>query len=229
MNPNIPNSKYWYIRSHQLFKQLEDKDYDELEWKAGFKKCHKNEVLYVPDKENRNVYFVKKGYVKLGSYDEDGNEIILDILKKEDIFGEISFGQGQKNEEFAIAMTDDTVLCNFDINRLEEMFQRRPDLAIRYTKKIGEQQMSISRRFSKILFRDARQRLVEFFRDQVSESGIKEMENITLPNYLTHSDLGGLNGLARQTVTSLLNQFKEENLVLVDRKTIFIPNLKNLK
>ena len=149
MNTHQPNSKYWYIRSHQLFRQLDDSDYDELEWVMGFKKCRKNEILYVPDEDNKNVYFIKKGYVKLGAYDEDGNEVILDILRSGYIFGEISLGEGKKNEEFAIALTNDTVLCNFDIVKMEEMFRKRPDLAIRYTKKIGEQQLSISRRFSR--------------------------------------------------------------------------------
>ncbi|MBY0424976.1 MAG: Crp/Fnr family transcriptional regulator [Cytophagales bacterium] len=229
MNSHPPNSKYWYIRSHQLFNKLDDKDFDELEWVMGFKKCRRNEILYVPDEDNRNVYFVKKGYVKLGSYDEEGNEIILDVLKKDDIFGEISLGESGRNEEFAIALSDDTVLCNFDIKKLEEIFQRRPDLTIRFTKKIGEQQLSISRRFSKILFKDARQRLIEFFRDQVLEAKITKTENIELPNFLTHNDIAGLNGLARQTVTTLLNQFKEENILTIDRKTIFIPDLKRLK
>jgi CRP/FNR family transcriptional regulator, cyclic AMP receptor protein len=226
---NQQNSKYWYIRSHQLFQQLDDNDYDELERVMGFKKCRKNEILYVQDEETHRVFFLKKGYVKLGMYDVDGNEIILDILKSGYIFGQISFGEGPKNEEFAIALTDDTVLCSFDVVKMEAMFQRRPDLAIRYTKKIGEQQLSISRRFSKILFKDARQRLIEFFREQVLDANIKEVVNIKLNNYLTHNDIAGLNGLARQTVTSLLNQFKEENIVIVDRKTIFIPNLRNLK
>ena len=223
------NSKYWYIRSHQLFNQLQEEDYKELEWISGFKSCKKNEFLYFPDNDNRKVYFIKNGFVKLGTYDDEGNEIILDILKKDDVFGNISLGENEHNSEFAVALTNDTVLCNFNVRELEKIFERRPTLAIKFTKKVGERQLSVTRRFSKIIFKDARQRLIEFFKEQVLDSGIKETKNIKLTNHLTHSDIAGLNGLARQTVTSILNQFKEEDILIADRKYFIIPDLQLLK
>lgn len=222
-------SNYWYIRSHELFQHLSDQDYKEVEWIAKFKKCKRNEILYLPDEDNRNVYFVKNGYVKLGLYDAEGNEIILDILKKGDIFGEISFGMRKNNEEFAVALTNETVLCNFDIKKLEGIFLKRPEMAVHFSKKIGERQLSITRRFSNILYKDARERLLDFFYDLTISNGDGSKENIVLENYLTHNDLAHLNGLARPTVTSLLNQFKDEGLLEMDRKNIRIPSLSKLK
>ncbi len=229
MHSQTANPKYWYIRSNQLFEQLSDDDYKELDWIANFKACKKNEFLYMPEEDHRKVYSIKEGFVKIGMYDESGSEIILDILKKGDWFGEITLGAAKRGSEFAMAMANDTILCNFNSKNLEEIFHKKPELAIRFTKKIGVQQLSLTRRFSSIIFKDARQRLIDFFKEQVVISGIEEIMNIELTNYLTHQDVASLNGLARQTVSTLLGQFKEEGILDFDRKKIFIANLKNLK
>jgi len=222
-------SKYWYLRSNQLFEQLSETDYSELEWIAAMKICNKNDFLYLPNEAHRKVFFVKKGLIKLGSYDSDGKEIILDILKLGDIFGEISFTETNRSQEFAQVISHDAVLCNFNIVELQKILESKPNLAFKITKQIGEQQMSITRRFSKILFKDARSRLIEFFKDWIIEEKIVHSENIILKNYLTHQDVAGLNGLARQTVSTLLSQMKEDGILIFDRKEILIPQIKNLK
>lgn len=229
MNPTALPSKYWYIRSNQLFEQLTDEDYKELEWIANFKVCKKNEFLYMPEEDHRKVYSIKEGFVKIGLYDETGNEIILDILKKGDWFGEITFGASKRQGEFAMAMNNETTLCNFNAKHLEDIFQKKPGLAIRFTKKIGVQQMSLTRRFSSIIFKDARQRLIDFFKEQVAVQDGLSGKNIEMTNHLTHQDIASLNGLARQTVSTLLSQFKEEGIMEFDRKKITIPDLSKFR
>ncbi|MFN0050436.1 MAG: Crp/Fnr family transcriptional regulator, partial [Cytophagales bacterium] len=199
------------------------------EWIANYKSCKKNEFLYMPEEDHRKVYSIKEGFVKIGMYNDDGNEIILDILKKGDWFGEITFGASKRQGEFAMSMSNETMLCNFNSKNLEDIFHKKPELAIRFTKKIGVQQLSLTRRFSSIIFKDARQRLIDFFREQVAVSDTKEKNNISLSNHLTHQDIASLNGLARQTVSTLLGQFKEEGILDFDRKKIFIADLRNLK
>lgn len=225
----MQESKYWYLRSHQLFQQLNDEDYKELEWIANFKSCKKNEFLYMPEENHRMVYSIKSGFVKIGMYDDTGSEIILDVLKQGDWFGEITFGASNRQSEFAMAMANDTVLCNFNAQNLETMFKKRPELAISFTKKIGVQQLSLTRRFSSIIFKDARQRLIDFFREQLLEHSNNQQKNVEIPNHLTHQDLASLNGLARQTVSTLLGQFKEEGILDFGRKSIIILDVNRLK
>jgi CRP/FNR family transcriptional regulator len=229
MTPESPSSKYWYIKSNQIFDQLNDDEYKEIEWITGFKACKKNEFLYMPEEQHRKVYFLKKGMVKIGMYNEEGDEIVLDILKQGDWFGEVTFGDSKGRSEFAMAMSNDTLLYNFNASNLEDLLRRKPEIAIRYTKKIGSQQISLSRRFSSIIFKDARQRLLDFFKQQAMETKPGEITNIKYPNYLTHQDIASLNGLARQTVTTMIGQFKEEGILDFDRKSVFIPDLKKLR
>lgn len=220
---------YWYLRNHIIFDSLTDDDYKELEWLIAFKTCTKHEFIYFPDDELRKVFFVKRGNVKLGYYDDEGNEILLDVLKEGDIFGQLHLGNEKTMHEFAVAISNQTVLCNFNVEEFEKMLQTRPNLAIKYSKQVGKQQMTVSRRYSTLLFKDARTRLIQFFKEWAEKEAGELKENITLKNYLTQQEIAALNGLSRQTTARLLSEFKEHNILTISRKEITIPTLHLLK
>jgi CRP/FNR family transcriptional regulator len=222
-------TKYWYIKNSTIFNELDEKDYNELDWISCMVQCKKHDFVYLPDETSRKVYYLKQGLVKLGYYDDNGNEVILDILKPGDFFGEIGFGKPINQQEFAQSIANDTKMCNFNIIELEKLFERKPQLALRFTKKVGNQQMMLSRRLSKIIYKDSRSRLIDFFKDWIDELQISETKDITFKNYLTHQDIASLNGLARQTVSTILSEFKDEELIIFERATIKIPNVYNLK
>jgi CRP-like cAMP-binding protein len=50
-----------------------------------------------------------------------------------------------------------------------------------------------------------------------------------VPTKLTHKDIAALTGTSRQTVTTILNELKEKNLINFDRKKILVRDLANLK
>lgn len=45
---------------------------------------------------------------------------------------------------------------------------------------------------------------------------------------LTHKDIASLTGTSRQTVTTILNELKEANVINFDRKRILIRDLNKL-
>jgi CRP-like cAMP-binding protein len=49
-----------------------------------------------------------------------------------------------------------------------------------------------------------------------------------IPTRLTHKDIAALTGTSRQTVTTILNELKEQNLINFDRRQILIRDLEKL-
>src|SRR5215471_2945561 len=217
--------RYWYLSEFKLFRKLSRKELHELNVLSSFRCAMKNEVVYFPDEPIRKVYFIKKGFVKIGYHDKDGNEVTLDILKRGDIFGEITFDEDHRSEEFAVAVTNNTTLCNFNITDLENILERNPRLAISLTRKIGEQKRLLTRRLANIIFKDARTRITEFFRGLADEENLTSRTDIHIPNNLTHQDVADLNGMSRQTATVIINQLKRENKLFFNHKEIVIPSL----
>jgi CRP-like cAMP-binding protein len=60
------------------------------------------------------------------------------------------------------------------------------------------------------------------------ERGVKYADEIQLNHSLTHQDIANLTATSRQTVTSILNELKEDEIIKFDRQTILVHDIEKL-
>ncbi len=214
-------SQYWYLQNHQLFKTLNSTDLKEICFISKFKTAKKGDIIFFSDEIAGRVFTLKKGSLKIVRIDSQGNEIVKDVLQKGDMFGQLSLSDSSE-DEYAVVISDDVVFCSFKSEDFEKFIQNKPDVAIKYTKWIGFWFKRLENRYSNIMFKDVRTRLLSFFNDISKDILPDENGAIVLPNYLTHQDVSSLICSTRQTVTSLLNAFKSEGIIDYSRKEIVI-------
>jgi len=224
-----PDAHFILLRNHVLFKQLTYKECSQLNIVSGFLKPKKNEFIYFDKFSHDKLYFLKKGYIKIGYYDEQGNEVIRDILKEGDVFGQIGLERYDNEGEFAQAIKGDASICSFTISDFEEILKKRPDLAISFTKLVGLKFKKLQNRLSNIVFKDVQQRLLDFFVSFSEANNPEALDSLVISNYLTHADIASLVGATRQTITTLINKMEEEKLIFFERKQVVIPSVKRLK
>ena len=73
-----------------------------------------------------------------------------------------------------------------------------------------------------------RTRIIEFLKDAAAWKGEKVGFETMIQTRLTHKDIASLTGTSRQTVTTILNDLKEKNLINFNRKQILIRDLEKL-
>lgn len=222
--------RYWYLRDHKLFWKLSNSDLKELCVIVGFKKAFKSEMIYFADEHIPRIFLLKQGMIKICETDENGNEIIKEIIKKGDLFGQMSLDENQENltHEYAQALTDVSI-CSFKLDDFEKVLERNPSIAIGYTKFMGLKIRRIENRFNNVVFKDVRTRLVQFIKDWAESDGEHKDNVYTIQNYLTQQDLAKLVCSTRQTVTTLLNEMEKEGLLIYNRKEIVINDWMNFK
>ena len=69
-----------------------------------------------------------------------------------------------------------------------------------------------------------------FLEQILQESKVKKQISATVtvvPNYLTHDEIAQLTGTSRQTVTTLLNEMKEEGILICTRKEFQFINIQH--
>ncbi len=220
---------FWYLRNHDFFREVSNRDIKQLCIIVGFKKAQKGDMIFFSDIEEPRIFFLKKGAIKIISTNEDGEEVIHHILRKGDLFGQFSLEEAQNTEEYAVALTDRVVICSFLKSDFEELMLRKPDLALKYSKFIGLRYKRIANNYNNLFFKSAKSRLAGFLADWAQREGIQKDDVIEVENYLTQNDLSQVICTKRQTCTSLLNELKSEGLIDYDRKTWFIKNLKKLR
>jgi CRP/FNR family transcriptional regulator len=160
--------------------------------------------------------------------DEAGNEVLIDILQKGDIFGNLNFDVETDNHEFFKVVSEEAIICSFFREKLEEVMHKKPDFALSYIKFIGFNFQKIKNSYKNILFRDARTRLLLLLNLIVEKEGIS-VESSALPNYLTQKDIAQLICSTRQTVIQLFKELESEGILSYSQKEIQIKDVSKLK
>lgn len=219
----------WYFESVNLFSILCPHKTKVMEDKHEFRHFKKDQFIYIPNEEANYIYMVAQGRIKIGHYLEDGKEVVSAILTTGEIFGELALAGEEKRKDFAQVMDNNTIICPLNIEELKALMKEDKDLSFRLLKLVGLRLMRLERKLELLVFKDARTRIVEFLKDAASWKGQKVGFETMIPTRLTHKDIAALTGTSRQTVTTILNEMKEQNLIYFDRRKILIRDIAQLK
>jgi CRP/FNR family transcriptional regulator len=228
--PIVMNSdKLLMIRNYDLWAHLTDEEYEELGLVHNFIEAPKGEYIYFEKKLLGKLFFLKEGFIRIGYIDDQGNEIVREILQKGEIFGQFTLSRNSLNGEFAQAHRSDVSLCAFEIEDFEKILSRKPQIAIHYTKQIGQKLRNTENRIIDLLHKDVRSRLLGYFYQLAVQNGYNGVDiSFNIDNFLTHDDIARLIGSSRQSVTTLINDLEKEGLLSFNRQLIVLPDVKKL-
>lgn len=218
----------WYFEDTDLFEVLCPKKTPYLEDKHIPGVYKKDDFIYFKDQSSENIYMVSSGRVKIGTYGPDGKEIVKAILTRGEVFGELALAGEDKRQDFAQSMDNDTHVCSMTIADLQDLMVDNKELNLKILKIIGFRLRKMERKIESLVFKDARTRIVDFLKEMAEEKGQKVGFETMIKNHLTHKDIASLTGTSRQTVTTVMNELREKNLINFDRRRILIRDLDKL-
>lgn len=219
----------WYFESVDLYDILCPHKVKTMAERHQFNYFKKDEFIYFPDQPAQYIYMIAEGRVRIGHYLDDGKEVVTSILSAGEIFGELALAGEELRRDFAQAMDEKTVICPLSIDELKQLMWDNRELSFKMLKLVGLRLMKLERKLELLVFKDARTRVIEFIKDAATWKGKKVGYETLVPTKLTHKDIAALTGTSRQTVTTILNELKEKNLINFDRKKILVRDLANLK
>ena len=223
------NSSIWYLEKVDLYEMLCPHKFAAFKDKHTFNKFDKGEFIYLNDEPSSHIFMIAKGRVKIGSYSDDGKEIIKAILSEGEIFGELSLTGEETRSDFAQAMDGETTVCPMPLEDMQTLLLENKSLSLKIFKIIGVRMKKLERRLESLVFKDARTRIIDFLYEMGIERGQKVGFEMMIKNHLTHKDIANLTGTSRQTVTTILNELKEQNLINFNRRQILIRDMEKLK
>ena len=218
------------IRNYNLWSELTDEDYEDLNVAHNFIEARKGSYIYFDSYYLNKLYFLKKGNIRIGYIDDEGKEVIREIIRKGEVFGQITLERNNLNGEFAQAYRTDVSLCAFGIEDFEKLLRKKPQLALRFSKQVGHKLLRLENRLLNLLNKDVKTRILHFFLVLAQQdSQAVESDRLDIENFLTHEDIAHLIGSSRQTVTTLINELELEGQIRLSRQRIVLPSVKSLQ
>ncbi len=222
------HSKIWYLEQINLLRDLTEDELELVSDKTVMRTTKKNQYIYFPQEPSKVVFFLKAGRVKIGTYSDDGKEIIKTIIQPGEIFGELGIAGEETRKDFAIALDDNVRMCAINVDDIKSMMNNNPDLSMEITKVIGERLMRVNRQLESLIFKDANTRVIDFIKEMAEQQGIPIGKEVLLKHNLTHQDIANLTATSRQTVTTVLNTLKSKDRIHLERNKILIRDMNLL-
>ncbi|WP_339789761.1 Crp/Fnr family transcriptional regulator [uncultured Imperialibacter sp.] len=219
----------WYFEEVDLYHVLCPHKVPDMKERHTFNHFQKDQFIYFPNEPSSHIYLIAEGRVKIGSYTEDGKEILKAILGAGEIFGELSIAGEERRTDFAQALDPNTTVCPMTIDDMQELMKENQALSLRIFKLMGLRLKRVERKLESLVFKDARSRVIDFIREMAEERGQKVGYEMLIKTKFTHKDIASLTGTSRQTVTTILNELKSQNVINFDRRRILVRDMDKLK
>lgn len=187
----------------------------------------KKTVLFVEGQGSDGIYLITEGLIKVYKLHPDGREKTLALLGPGDILGEMSV-TGEEMRSATAETLERTIILAIARTDFQKLLTTMPSLASGLIKLLSDRLRSANRQIEELAFLNARSRVISNLILLAQEQGQKKPAGIFLPLRLTHAELAKLIGVTRETVTRVLTELQQDELLAMQGKKMTFLNLDKL-
>ena len=224
----MANQCFWYLENINLMPMMDGKKLMSSQDKMVHRKFKKGESIYVPEDSADRIYFIREGRVKIGNYSGGGKEITKIILGEGEVFGELALIGKTKRRDFAVAL-DDVLVCIMTVEEMKSMMKSYNGLSMFIMNMMGSRVVEMEQRLESMVFKDSKTRIIEYLIQMVDKKGQRVGYEMLVRRFLTHQEIANLTATSRQTVTTVLNDLRNRNILTFNRRRLLVRDMDLLK
>jgi CRP-like cAMP-binding protein len=171
---------------------------------------------------------VVSGKVKICNYSADGKEMVLNIIDRGGLFGEIAVLDGQPRSGDAVAI-EDTELLVLERTRLMPFLTANPEIPTRLIAVLCQRLRQTSEALEDALLRDAPSRVARGLLRLAKTFGRQESAGLRLDIKLSQQQIGNLIGISRESTNKYIVDWTRAGYLAVNSGFITIVNKSALE
>ncbi len=179
------------------------------------------QLIYQPGDDTEGIFFVLHGMARISNYSKGTKELTKAFFKKGDMFGELASILRAKRRDYAHAMEDTTIMV-VPVDQLHLLMRTNTAFNLKLMKYISNKLLILEERLENIVFKDSKTRIHEYMRELIREKGVRIGYEVLIRHFPTHQEIANETATSRQTVTTVLNNLRNQNIISVDRKRLLI-------
>src|SRR5689334_4454123 len=186
------------------------------------------QIIYTIGDSAHSIFFLREGLIKLTAVSADGKEIILNVHKPGEIFGEFCLCEGKRNE---MAMTMEACeIVEIKFEELVHLLQQNQDAMYNFLVSVCQRLSKAHQIICEFSFDPLPKRLARVLLRLADEFGVDSENGTELTHFITQEELAQMVSARREVVSTALGKLREQNLVAYSRKgkmTINRPALQD--
>ena len=207
---------------------LDDSDMQRLDQIIGRRRrVKRDQSLYRVNAPFTTLYAIRLGHFKTFQVNSNGSQQITGFQMAGELLGMDAIGSGQHQCE-AIALEDSEV-CEIPFGQLEELFQDMPQLLRQFHRIMSKE---ISREQGVMLALNsmsAQQKLAAFLVNLSSRYATRGYSATRFQLRMTREEIGNYLGLAVESVSRLLTNFKKSGVIDVQHRELELLDMALLR
>ena len=215
------------LRSSAFFCSLSDSSLKAFEALKVTNAYAKGTTLYIEGQPSNGVYVICQGRVKLSTYSRDGKALILRIAGPGDVLG-LSATVSESVHESTAEVLD---ACQVNFVRKAEFLnflEHNAEAGLSAVKQISHDYHKAHAQICSLgLSASVADKLAKLFLEWSENSSPNG--SIRLKMLFTHEEIAEMIGTSRETVTRLLKDFRERDLITMKGSDLYIHDRKRLE
>jgi CRP-like cAMP-binding protein/CheY-like chemotaxis protein len=181
----------------------------------------KKSTIYTEGSVPRFLYYIEKGKVKLSKTNDDGKELIINVLAEKQFFGFMSILRGENQTDNATALEECTIVTIPKDDFISLLHANR-DVSVNFIKMLAGNVVAQEEQLLHLAYNSVRKRVADTLILLNDRYGNKSIS-------MLREDIAALAGTAKETVIRTLTDFREEKLIDVEDGKITVLSVEKLK
>lgn len=198
-----------YLKKIPLFSNFNSDQLDLL-YKAGITRNYpKGSTIVSQRGPGDTFYVVVSGRVKVTILHEDGNEIVLHILKEGDFFGELSLLDNEPRSASVISLTE-TTLFLITQGRFKQLIPSNSGVLERVLQGICKRLRDANETIKNFACLGAYERTLFVLQQLALIQGTRKGNYVEIFHAPTHEEISKTVGVSRETVSRIIQALKKD-------------------
>lgn len=197
-----------------------------LEPHGNVQQFRRQSQIYTPSQPPHTLYLLKRGQVGLQLVSASGRILTIKVVDPGQIFGHSVLANEAAYDTFAETLSAVQVVA-VTRSAMQRTLAQQPRLATALIDQLGQYRLTVSRRLDEVAFKSVPARLASVLLEMSTETA-EAPQPQRVPRR-THQQLAEMINAYRETVTKVINQFRDAHLLDVDHSGITLLNPSRLR
>ena len=215
------------LAHHFLLRHLAPEDLKRLAALTTLANYPAGATIFQKGDPGASMMAVIRGRVKMAVHSPEGKELVLNIMGRGGLFGEVALIDGEPRSADAVTL-EETDLLVLERARFRPFLAANPAVAERLLEALCKRLRRTSEHLEDVLFLEAPSRLARWLLRLRDEFGKPAPHGTRLDIKLSQGQIGSLVGISRESVNKTLGDWQKAQLIAIEHGTITLLDADGL-